>query len=75
MEPMRGSGVADFFIRMVKEKPLGAISGMIILILIIVAIFGDVLSPYVYSERHLADKLTGPSARYLLGPTSWGETY
>ena len=72
MEPMRGSGVADFFIRMVKEKPLGAISGMIILILIIVAIFGDVLSPYVYSERHLADRLTGPSARYLLGTDQLG---
>ena len=69
---MRGSRVADFFIRMVKEKPLGAISGMIILILIIVAIFGDVLSPYVYSERHLADKLTGPSARYLLGTDQLG---
>ena len=64
--------MADFFIRMVKEKPLGAISGMIILILIIVAIFGDVLSPYVYSERHLADKLTGPSARYLLGTDQLG---
>ena len=72
IEPMRGSRVADFFIRMVKEKPLGAISGMIILILIIVAIFGDVLSPYVYSERHLADKLTGPSARYLLGTDQLG---
>ena len=69
---MRGSRVADFFIRMVKEKPLGAISGMIILILIIVAFFGDVLSPYVYSERHLADKLTGPSARYLLGTDQLG---
>ena len=72
IEPMRRSGVADFFIRMVKEKPLGAISGMVILILIIVAIFGDVLSPYVYSERHLADKLTGPSARYLLGTDQLG---
>ena len=72
IEPMKGSRVADFFIRMVKEKPLGAISGMIILILIIVAIFGDVLSPYVYSERHLADKLTGPSTRYLLGTDQLG---
>ena len=64
--------MANFFIRMVKEKPLGAISGMVILILIIVAIFGDVLSPYVYSERHLADRLTGPSARYLLGTDQLG---
>ena len=72
IEPMRGSGVADFFIRMVNEKPLGAISGMVILILVIVAIFGDVLSPYVYSERHLADRLTGPSARYLLGTDQLG---
>ena len=65
--PRRRSRLADFFIRLVREKPLGTISGIIILILIFVAIFADVLAPYGYSERHLADRLTGPSARYLLG--------
>ena len=73
--PRRRSRLADFFIRLVREKPLGTISGIIILILIFVAIFADVLAPYGYSERHLADRLTGPSARYLLGTDQLGRDF
>ena len=35
-EPKRRSRLADFFIRLVREKPLGTICGIIILILILV---------------------------------------
>ena len=65
--PKRRSRLADFFIRLVREKPLGTISAIIILILIFVAIFADVLAPYDYRKIHLGDRLTGPSAQYLLG--------
>ena len=70
--PKRRSRLADFFIRLVKEKPLGTVGGIIILILIFVAIFADVLAPYPYKEMHLVDRLTGPSARYLLGTDQLG---
>ena len=75
IEPKRRSRLADFFVRLVREKPLGTISGIIILILIFVAVFADVLAPYGYSERHLADRLTGPSARYLLGTDQLGRDF
>ena len=65
--PKRRSRLAEFFIRLVREKPLGTVSGIIILILIFVAIFADVVAPYDYSEIHLVDILKGPSAKYLLG--------
>ena len=65
--PKRRSRLADFFFRLVREKPLGTISGIIILILIFVSIFADVLAPYPYDEVHPADRMTGASARYLLG--------
>ena len=65
--PKRRSRLADFFIRLVREKPLGTISGIIILIMILAAIFADALAPYRYMEINLVDRLTGPSARYLLG--------
>ena len=65
--PKRRSRLADFFIRLVKEKPLGTVSGIIILIMIFVAIFADALAPYPYYEVHPADRLQGSSARYLLG--------
>ena len=70
--PKRRSRLADFFIRLVKEKPLGTISGIIILTLILVAIFADVLAPYSFLELHLADRLQGSSAQYLLGTDHLG---
>ena len=70
--PKRRNRLADFFIRLLKDKPLGTISGIIILILILVAIFANVLAPYGYGERHLPDRLTGPSAQYLLGTDHLG---
>ena len=52
---------------MLRKKPLGTFCGIIILILIVVAIFADVLAPYPYKEMHLVDRLGGPSSQYLLG--------
>ena len=66
-EPKRHNAVANFFIRLVKEKPLGMASGIIVLLLIVVAIFAGQLAPYSYKEIHLIDRLTGSSAQYLLG--------
>ena len=70
--PKRRSRLADFFIRLVREKPLGTACGIIILILILVAIFVDALAPYPYYEMHLADRLTNSSAQYLLGTDQLG---
>ena len=66
-EPKRHVGLADFFARLWKEKPLGTACGIIVLILILVAIFADVLAPYPYDKIHLVDRLAGSSTRYLLG--------
>ena len=68
----RRKAVAGFFVRLVKEKPLGLASGMVILLLILVAIFGGYASPYPYNEIHLIDRLQGPSAKYLLGTDQAG---
>ena len=62
----------DSFVRLVKRKPLGAISALVVLILLLVAIFADVLAPYPYDEIHLIDRLQGPSAQYLLGTDQAG---
>ena len=70
--PKRRSRFVDFFIRLVKEKPLGTFGGLIILILIVVAIFADVLTPYPYDKPNLVDRLQGSSARHLLGTDQFG---
>ena len=71
----RRSRLADFFIRLVREKPLGTISGIIIMILILVSIFANALAPYPYWQMHLADRLQGPSSQYLLGTDQLGRDF
>ena len=71
-EHKRRGRFADFWIRLFKEKPLGTACGVIILLLILVALFADVLAPYPYKEMHLMDRLSGPSFQYLLGTDQMG---
>ena len=66
-EPKTRAGAAHFFARLWKEKPLGTASGIIIVLFALTAIFADVLAPYGMLEMSLADRLSGPSARFLLG--------
>ena len=63
---------AAFFVRLWREKSLGAGSAIIILLVILVAVFADLLAPYEYLEIHLADRLTGSSAAYPLGTDHLG---
>ena len=50
-----------------REQPLGAAGGIVILLLVLVSIFADSLAPYRYEEIHLRDRLQAPTAAYLLG--------
>jgi len=73
IEKKRRSRLAEFFTRLLKEKPLGAACGAIILALVFVAIFADFLIPYPYDELHLRDRLQGSSFKYLLGTDQLGQ--
>lgn len=64
--------LADFLVRLAREKPLGAASGIVVLVLLLVGIFADLLAPYGMNEIHLKDRLDGPSAQYWLGTDQLG---
>ena len=70
--PRRRSRLVEFSVRMAREKPLGTVSGIVILILVLVGALADVLAPYPYYEMHLIDRLQGPSTSYLLGNDEMG---
>jgi len=71
-EGERHSFLVDFLIRLVKEKPLGMVGGIITLLLLLTGIFADFLAPYGMNEGHTADFLAPPSARFWLGTDNIG---
>jgi peptide/nickel transport system permease protein len=64
--------LADFVVRLFKEKPLGALGGIIFMILLLTGIFADVLSPYGYNEMDPVGRLKNPSVEHLLGTDHMG---
>ena len=69
----RGRGfLADFFIRLFREKPLGAVGGIIFLMLLVTGIFANYLAPYNYVEMNPMDRLKPPSYEHLLGTDHLG---
>jgi peptide/nickel transport system permease protein len=60
------------FWRAFSRNPLAVIGAAIITFLIVVGIFADRIAPYDPDEPHLADKLEGPTATYLMGTDQFG---
>ena len=55
-----------------REKPLGTVSGIVVLTLILASAFADVLAPYDYAEVNPADRLQGASVQHPLGTDQLG---
>ena len=70
--PKRRSRLAEFFGRLVREKPLGTFCGIIVLLFILVAIFAEVLAPFPHDEVNILDRMQQPSEQYLLGTDQLG---
>ena len=71
-ERKRHSFLVEAGVRLVKEKPLGMVGGIITLLLLLTAIFADLIAPYGMNEIHTADFLAPPSARFWLGTDNMG---
>lgn len=71
-ELKKHSPLVDFLIRLVKERPLGLINGIIVLLFLFIGIFADWLAPYGVNEIHPVDYLHPPSTKYFLGADNLG---
>ena len=74
MNETRGQ-FADFFSRLLKEQPLGAFGGIVLLLLVLVSIFAEFLAGHDPNQMHLVDRLTGPSSVYPLGTDQLGRDF
>ncbi|MFC1939519.1 ABC transporter permease [Chloroflexota bacterium] len=64
--------LGELLTRLVKEKPLGTLGGIIVLVFLTVGIFADLIAPYGYNEFDLSARLSPPSSEHILGGDSLG---
>ncbi len=58
--------------RSFKKHKLGVFGSLMVIFLILIALFGNFITPYDPLEMHTKDALQGPSAKYWLGTDRFG---
>jgi peptide/nickel transport system permease protein len=55
-----------------RRKPLGAIGGALILVLLVLAVFADRIAPYSYDESIRGARMKAPSVQFWMGTDNLG---
>ncbi len=61
-----------FTLRLIREKPLGAVGGVIFVLFLFFGLFAELLIPYGINETDLRVRLEAPSADHLFGTDHLG---
>jgi peptide/nickel transport system permease protein len=67
-----GSPTWRFIVRLVREKPLGAVGGLVFVAFLFCGIFADVLAPYGTNQINPINRLKPPSADFPFGTDNLG---
>jgi peptide/nickel transport system permease protein len=70
--PQKKSSVLRGIVRFIRTKPLGAFGALIVILLLLIAIFADVLAPRHYSEIDVPNRLSSPSSEFYFGTDEQG---
>jgi peptide/nickel transport system permease protein len=70
--PTQRSPIVAFNLRMFREKPLGAIGGVIFFVFLFCGVFADVLAPYGVNETDMFHRLESPSLDFPMGTDHLG---
>jgi peptide/nickel transport system permease protein len=58
--------------RFARRQPLGAVSAVVVVLLVVAAVFADVIAPFGPNENNVGPSLSGPSATHLFGTDNFG---
>ena len=64
--------LTDVMVRLVKEKPMGMIGGVIVVALLLTGIFANFIAPYDPNVMIPGARLSAPSSSFLLGADNLG---
>jgi peptide/nickel transport system permease protein len=68
--PWRSPRPLNLLLRFCRRKPLGAIGGLIVLALLVMAVFADRIAPYAYDES--VARMKPPGAQFWMGTDNLG---
>lgn len=58
--------------RFIRNKPLGAVGGAIVLLLLLLGLFASFITPYSYDDFSVPDRLLSPSSDHFFGTDEQG---
>lgn len=61
-----------FLARLLRDKPLGTVGGIVLLLFLVVGIFAPWIAPYDYNEIAPLDRMQGPSWAHWFGTDNLG---
>ena len=68
----RRAGYMARLARVAMNKPVGAVSAVVIVVMVLSGVFADFISPFDPLEAHVRDRLQGPSLTYWMGTDNLG---
>ena len=70
--PNRRAAVLSGFWQFCRRKPLGALGGLIVLVLLLLALFAPWIAPYSYDETIPGARMKAPGAQFWMGTDNLG---
>lgn len=67
-----GGAFVKFVKRLFREKPFGAVAGLVFVLFLVCGIFADILAPYGYNQISPLNRLKPPSLTHLFGTDNLG---
>jgi peptide/nickel transport system permease protein len=58
--------------RFIRKQPLGSGCALLIVLIVVVAVFADVVAPYSATKNNVGPSLVGPSTEHLFGTDNFG---